>query len=73
MSWNFSVVSPNKDRLKQEIGKQQYCPPKLIEMLCDQVDQIKIPEWFALSVNSSGHHDSNYAYGDFKLNMTKLP
>lgn len=72
MSWNFSLTSADKTKLKEAIAIQEYCIPRLCQLLEEQVEYTVIPENMALNVTSDGHHDTNYAYGNFKVTLTKL-
>lgn len=81
MSWSINVSSSDREKLKKVIQAEKYMPAKLKEMLCEQVDVNRLPEpttdaegnevAYAIRVASSGHHDQNYSYGDFKVELTR--
>lgn len=72
MSWSFNITSKDRESLKQSIAKQEYCPHQLRELLAEQVDrQQNVGTDYAINVASTGHHDSNYCYGDFKVQLTR--
>ena len=81
MSWSINYTSKDKQSLKATVKVEQYMPDKLKQLLCDQVDVVNVPApesragheiTYAIRVASSGHHDSNYCYGDFKVELTRV-
>lgn len=72
MSWSFSLTQTDKTNLKEAVRRQQHCPPKLVEMLCEQIDAQYVRDGFAILVESKGHHDPNGCTGDFRVTLTSL-